>query len=292
MCDYSVDMKSLCEVCHFWGCWLHIWGRLKHRDLSEAAWLRAGGDCFTTPLNPPRNNPLKSNKGNKNSVKGQRLSFYVILVCVCLSWEWSDGLFDVAWSEANEHILVAGGGDGSLQLWDTANHSAPLRVAKEHTQEVTHTCLHTHRHTHRCSDCDVCAGVHCGLESDSRRKPDSFWIVGSNGESGKMKVSPFFPSPSAFCLLHVSFISVSGTLLSVHRWPPSEVMKGSSTAPFGRLTSQVALHLPQVSRLACQRGLKWLLSPLDGVVVMVFGSRPERFLNFASDRSDSASLWI
>ncbi|XP_039873490.1 peroxisomal biogenesis factor 7 isoform X2 [Simochromis diagramma] len=52
------------------------------------------------------------------------------------SWEWSDGLFDVAWSEANEHILVAGGGDGSLQLWDTANHSAPLRVAKEHTQEV------------------------------------------------------------------------------------------------------------------------------------------------------------
>lgn len=69
-------------------------------------------------------------------------------------------------------------------------------------------------------------------------------------------------------------------------------MKGSSTAPFGRLTSQDALRLPQVSRLACQRGLKWLLSPLDGVVVMVFGSRPERFLNFASDRSDSASLWI
>uniref|UniRef100_A0AAZ1WWC6 Peroxin-7 n=1 Tax=Oreochromis aureus TaxID=47969 RepID=A0AAZ1WWC6_OREAU len=52
------------------------------------------------------------------------------------SWEWGDGLFDVAWSEGNEHILVAGGGDGSLQLWDTANHSAPLRVAKEHTQEV------------------------------------------------------------------------------------------------------------------------------------------------------------
>ncbi|XP_061785477.1 peroxisomal biogenesis factor 7 [Nerophis lumbriciformis] len=52
------------------------------------------------------------------------------------SWEWNDGLFDVAWSEANEHVLVAGGGDGSLQLWDTANHSAPLKVVKEHTQEV------------------------------------------------------------------------------------------------------------------------------------------------------------
>ncbi|XP_027135328.1 peroxisomal biogenesis factor 7 isoform X2 [Larimichthys crocea] len=52
------------------------------------------------------------------------------------SWQWGDGLFDVAWSEANEHVMVAGGGDGSLQLWDTANHNAPLRVAKEHTQEV------------------------------------------------------------------------------------------------------------------------------------------------------------
>ncbi|KAF6731960.1 Peroxisomal targeting signal 2 receptor [Oryzias melastigma] len=52
------------------------------------------------------------------------------------SWEWGDGLFDVAWSETNEHLLVAGGGDGSLHLWDTANQDAPLRVSKEHTQEV------------------------------------------------------------------------------------------------------------------------------------------------------------
>uniref|UniRef100_A0A7N5ZUR0 Peroxin-7 n=1 Tax=Anabas testudineus TaxID=64144 RepID=A0A7N5ZUR0_ANATE len=56
-------------------------------------------------------------------------------ICLVRSWEWSDGLFDVGWSEANEHVLVAGGGDGSLQLWDTANHSGPLRAAKEHTQE-------------------------------------------------------------------------------------------------------------------------------------------------------------
>ncbi|KAJ3607197.1 hypothetical protein NHX12_026710 [Muraenolepis orangiensis] len=44
------------------------------------------------------------------------------------SCEWSDGLFDVAWSETNENVLAAGGGDGSLQLWDaSSNHSAPLR---------------------------------------------------------------------------------------------------------------------------------------------------------------------
>uniref|UniRef100_A0A667YK41 Peroxin-7 n=1 Tax=Myripristis murdjan TaxID=586833 RepID=A0A667YK41_9TELE len=56
-------------------------------------------------------------------------------ISIVRSWEWGDGLFDVAWSETNEHVLVAGGGDGSLQLWDTANHNAPLRVAKEHTHE-------------------------------------------------------------------------------------------------------------------------------------------------------------
>lgn len=60
---------------------------------------------------------------------------------LCGSWDWGDGLFDVGWSEANEHVLVAGGGDGSLQLWDTANHGAPLRVAREHGQEVgPHLC--------------------------------------------------------------------------------------------------------------------------------------------------------
>lgn len=56
-------------------------------------------------------------------------------VSLAQSWEWSDGLFDVSWSESNEHVLVAGGGDGSLQLWDLTSLS-PLRVAKEHTQEV------------------------------------------------------------------------------------------------------------------------------------------------------------
>lgn len=56
-------------------------------------------------------------------------------VSLIQSLEWSDGLFDVSWSESHEQILVAAGGDGSLQLWDSTNRS-PIRVAKEHTQEV------------------------------------------------------------------------------------------------------------------------------------------------------------
>ncbi|TSP57629.1 Peroxisomal targeting signal 2 receptor [Bagarius yarrelli] len=52
------------------------------------------------------------------------------------SFDWNDGLFDVTWSENNEHVLVTGSGDGSLQIWDTANPQGPIRVLKEHTQEV------------------------------------------------------------------------------------------------------------------------------------------------------------
>ncbi|XP_069090751.1 peroxisomal biogenesis factor 7 isoform X2 [Pleurodeles waltl] len=52
------------------------------------------------------------------------------------SFDWNDGLFDVTWSENNEHILVTSSGDGSLQLWDTAKPEGPLQVFKEHTQEV------------------------------------------------------------------------------------------------------------------------------------------------------------
>ncbi|XP_061609334.1 peroxisomal biogenesis factor 7 isoform X2 [Phyllopteryx taeniolatus] len=72
-------------------------------------------------------------------------------------WEWSDGVFDVSWSEANEHVLVAAGGDGSLQLWDAHRRDvAPLRVAKEHTQEVTRTLWGARVSTCMCVHASVC----------------------------------------------------------------------------------------------------------------------------------------
>ncbi|XP_072493787.1 peroxisomal biogenesis factor 7 isoform X3 [Notamacropus eugenii] len=52
------------------------------------------------------------------------------------SFDWNDGLFDVTWSENNEHVLITCSGDGSLQLWDTAEATGPLQVFKDHTQEV------------------------------------------------------------------------------------------------------------------------------------------------------------
>uniref|UniRef100_A0A8D0HET5 Peroxin-7 n=1 Tax=Sphenodon punctatus TaxID=8508 RepID=A0A8D0HET5_SPHPU len=52
------------------------------------------------------------------------------------SFDWNDGLFDVTWSENNEHLLITSSGDGALQIWDTAKPTGPLQVYKEHTQEV------------------------------------------------------------------------------------------------------------------------------------------------------------
>eukprot|EP01104_Vermistella_antarctica_P004474 TRINITY_DN14918_c0_g1_i1.p1 TRINITY_DN14918_c0_g1~~TRINITY_DN14918_c0_g1_i1.p1 ORF type:complete len:311 (+),score=48.49 TRINITY_DN14918_c0_g1_i1:157-1089(+) len=47
-----------------------------------------------------------------------------------------DGLYDCAWSEANENHLVAGSGDGSIKLWDVFGTNRPLQSFEEHTQEV------------------------------------------------------------------------------------------------------------------------------------------------------------
>ncbi|XP_068135593.1 peroxisomal biogenesis factor 7 [Hyperolius riggenbachi] len=57
------------------------------------------------------------------------------LICI-KSFEWSDALFDVTWSEIGESLLVTSSGDGSLQLWDTSKPQGLVQVFKEHTKEV------------------------------------------------------------------------------------------------------------------------------------------------------------
>lgn len=49
-----------------------------------------------------------------------------------------DGLWDCAWSEANENILASASGDGSIKLWDTQAppQSNPLRGWREHSREA------------------------------------------------------------------------------------------------------------------------------------------------------------
>ncbi|KAE8602124.1 hypothetical protein XENTR_v10013890 [Xenopus tropicalis] len=57
-------------------------------------------------------------------------------IAVRRSFDWTDALFDVTWSEISENIVVTSSGDGSLQLWDITKPQGPLQVFKEHTQEV------------------------------------------------------------------------------------------------------------------------------------------------------------
>lgn len=36
------------------------------------------------------------------------------------TYEWSDGIFDVVWSETHPDVLVAASGDGILHVWNSA----------------------------------------------------------------------------------------------------------------------------------------------------------------------------
>ena len=52
-------------------------------------------------------------------------------------YEWSDGLFDVAWSESDYNLVITGSGDGSVQLWNTnLDTPAPQMVYREHKKEI------------------------------------------------------------------------------------------------------------------------------------------------------------
>jgi hypothetical protein len=55
------------------------------------------------------------------------------------AFDTADGLYDCAWSEENENILLAASGDGSVKVYDLAAPpmANPLRVFREHKHEVS-----------------------------------------------------------------------------------------------------------------------------------------------------------
>lgn len=54
------------------------------------------------------------------------------------SFDTADGIYDCAWSEENENILISASGDGSIKAWDinAPPQANPLRSLEEHTHEV------------------------------------------------------------------------------------------------------------------------------------------------------------
>ena len=60
-------------------------------------------------------------------------------------FEWNDALFDVTWSENNEHVCVTGSGDGSIQVWDFAQGQVSeniINIAKTCTNGSPHSSVH------------------------------------------------------------------------------------------------------------------------------------------------------
>ena len=55
------------------------------------------------------------------------------------AFDTADGLYDCAWSEENEHVVLAASGDGSVKVYDLAAPpmANPLRVFREHKHEVS-----------------------------------------------------------------------------------------------------------------------------------------------------------
>lgn len=53
-------------------------------------------------------------------------------------FDTSDGLYDCAWSEENENVVLAASGDGSVKVYDLGAPpmANPLRVYREHKHEV------------------------------------------------------------------------------------------------------------------------------------------------------------
>lgn len=56
-------------------------------------------------------------------------------------FDTADGLYDCAWSEENDNIVLAASGDGSVKVYDLAAPpmANPLRVFREHKHEVRMT---------------------------------------------------------------------------------------------------------------------------------------------------------
>lgn len=48
----------------------------------------------------------------------------------------TDGVYDCAWSEANENVIATGQGDGTIKLFDVNNPQGPILNLHEHQQEV------------------------------------------------------------------------------------------------------------------------------------------------------------
>ena len=191
------------------------------------------------------------------------IQVFCVCVCVCvcqLGVEWRS-LRHIL--ERNQRACPGHRGRG----WQPAavGHSQSRRSAEsgQRTHTGGKTCTHTTRSQKNKTAWVAMRMLYCGrvfwrciLWTGVRReertsssldrgiKPPKWWVLFVFVLSFHRLLSVSFLSPDR----HVfSLPTRSGTPLSTGRWPRSGVTTGSSTAPFGRLTSRGALLQPQVS---------------------------------------------
>ena len=108
---------------------------------------------------------------------------------MCCRYVWKDGLFDITWSEVSEPILVAGGGDGAVIIFDQTVADAPVAVLPGHTAEVcSQLSLSLSRTRSLCASCGR-VGFQCALECHQAGAAGAEWVVGRHCSSGTVALS-------------------------------------------------------------------------------------------------------
>ncbi|MEW5298498.1 MAG: hypothetical protein WDW36_001613 [Sanguina aurantia] len=98
--------------------------------------------AFAVKFSPFKDGRLAVATGQNFGVVGNgRLHVFEVapngMVQEVAGFDTNDGLFDCAWSEENENVLVTACGDGSIKIYDLALplQANPVRALREHTKE-------------------------------------------------------------------------------------------------------------------------------------------------------------
>lgn len=91
--------------------------------------LAGGGTLFLLELTP---------EGRKTSFSHTFSNAVVFQgsIIETQTFQWTDGLFDVVWSETDASVVVSASGDGGLQIWNLACPGLAPHTLREHKKEV------------------------------------------------------------------------------------------------------------------------------------------------------------
>ncbi|GFR15632.1 peroxisomal targeting signal 2 receptor [Trichonephila clavata] len=96
---------------------------------------------YNVQYSPFRKNVLACASSQNYGIAGTGRLFVLEIssskqVNVITTRDYTDGLFDLSWSEINPQVIVTSCGDGSIQIWDLNFSPAPVANYNIHNQEV------------------------------------------------------------------------------------------------------------------------------------------------------------